>query len=182
MLWKLITGSDISHIEGLIPHKYGSSAVEIPGARSLISSIPTSTPWSIVTSGTRPLVTGWLSVLKLPSPENLVVAEDVENGKPDPTCYLMGLQKLGMEGRADEVLVLEDSPAGIRAGKNAGCKVLAVVTSHTPQQVVDAGADWVVRDLASVRVVGAGAQAQGVTIEIKDGLLDSFMKSSSSGT
>lgn len=163
-------------MEGIIPLKYGSSVVEIPGTRSLISSIPASTPWAIVTSGTRPLVTGWLSVLKLPSPENLIVAEDVENGKPDPTCYLMGLQKLGMEGRADEVLVLEDSPAGIRAGKQAGCKVLAVVTSHTVQQVVGAGADWVVRDLASVRAVGTGPQAQGVTLEIKDALLDTFLK------
>jgi glycerol-1-phosphatase len=163
-------------MEGIIPLKYGSSAIEIPGARSLISSIPASTPWAIVTSGTRPLVTGWLSVLKLPSPGNLIVAEDVENGKPDPTCYLMGLQKMGMEERADEVLVLEDSPAGIRAGKQAGCKVLAVVTSHTVQQVVDAEADWVVRDLASVRVVGTGTQAQGVTLEIKDAWLDTFLK------
>jgi glycerol-1-phosphatase len=162
-------------MEGIIPLKYGSSAVEIPGARSLISSIPAFTPWAIVTSGTRPLVTGWLSVLKLPSPKNLVVAEDVENGKPDPTCYLMGLQKLGMEGKSDEVLVLEDSPAGIRAGKSAGCKVLAVVTSHTVQQVVDAGPDWVVRDLASVKVVSTELQAQGVTLEIKDAL-DTFLK------
>src|SRR5271170_8069368 len=123
------TCSDISHMEGLIPFQYGSSAVEIPGARALISSIPVSVPWAIVTSGTRPLVTGWLSILKLPSPEHLVVAEDVENGKPDPTCYLMGLEKLKMEGCAGEVLVLEDSPAGIRAGKKAGCKVLALVTS-----------------------------------------------------
>jgi glycerol-1-phosphatase len=158
-------------MEGLIPQQYGSSAVEIPGARDLISSIPVSTPWAIVTSGTRPLVTGWLSILKLPSPEYLVVAEDVENGKPDPTCYLMGLQKLGMEGRAGEILVLEDSPAGIRAGKMAGCKVLAVVTSHSVQHVVDAGADWVVRDLASVRVVGTGREAPRVTLEIKNALL-----------
>ena len=100
-----------------------------------------------------------------------MVAEDVENGKPDPTCYMMGLQKLGLEGRAGEVLVLEDSPAGIRAGKKAGCKVLAVVTSHTVQQVVDAGADWIVGDLASVRVVSTGAKASGMTLEIKDALL-----------
>lgn len=175
VLWKLITSLDISHMEGLIPHEYGSSAVEIPGARSLISSIPTFAPWAIVTSGTRPLVTGWLSVLKLPSPKNLVVAEDVEIGKPDPSCYLLGLQKLGMEGRAGEVLVLEDSPAGIRAGKSAGCKVLAVVTSHTLQQVIDAGADWVVRDLASVRVVNARPLSRGITLEIKNALLGSLM-------
>lgn len=83
----------------------------------------------------------------------------------------MGLQKLGMEGRAAEVLVLEDSPAGIKAGKKAGCKVLAVVTSHTAQEVIGAGADWVVKDLASVRVIGTVVEATGVTLEIKDACL-----------
>lgn len=118
-------------MEGLIPLHYGSDAVEIPGARSLLSSLSDfSSPWAIVTSGTSPLVTGWLSILKLPRPEHLVVAEDVENGKPDPGGYLMGLKKLGLEGKAADVLVLEDSPAGIKAGKAAGCKVLGVVTSQ----------------------------------------------------
>jgi glycerol 3-phosphatase-1 len=106
-------------------------------------------------------------VLKLPLPEHLVVAEDVENGKPDPGCYLMGMEKLRL-GAGDEVLVLEDSPAGIRAGKAAGCKVLGVVTSHTMQQVLDAGADWIVKDLRSVKLVGSGDG--GVTLEIVDAL------------
>lgn len=159
-------------MEGLIPQKYGSSAVEIPGARALISSMaPLSIPWAIVTSGTRPLVTGWLSILKLPIPEHLVVAEDVVHGKPDPTCYLIGLEKLGMKDNPSEVLVLEDSPAGIRAGKKAGCKVLAVVTSHTTQQVVAAGADWVVRDLSSVSVGGKGPEGRGIILEIRDALV-----------
>ena len=160
-------------MEGLIPHQYGSSTVEIPGARTLISSLaPFSIPWAIVTSGTRPLVTGWLSILKLPAPEHLVTAEDVEHGKPDPTCYLMGLQKLKMEGRSSEILVVEDSPAGIRAGKKAGCKVLGLVTSHTVQQVVGASPDWVVKDLSSVRIVGKGSNGQGVALEIRDALLN----------
>lgn len=87
----------------------------------------------------------------------------------------MGLKKLGLDeavkmGNA-QVLVLEDSPAGIRAGKAAGCKVLGVVTSHTVNQVVEAGADWVVRDLQSVRVVGTGESGEGVILEISDGLV-----------
>lgn len=159
-------------MEGLIPKKWGESAVEIPGARSLISSLgPLSVPWSIVTSGTAPLVTGWLERLALPKPQHLVVAENVENGKPDPACYRMGLEKLHMQERAPGVLVLEDSPAGIRAGKAAGCRVLAVVTSHTVDQVVDAGPDWVVRDLRSVRVVGLDGRGDGVVLEIRDALL-----------
>jgi glycerol-1-phosphatase len=158
-------------MEGLIPQKWGESAVEIPGSRSLISSLgPLSVPWAIVTSGTKPLVTGWLERLSLPKPEHLVVAEDVEYGKPDPTCYKMGLEKLNMQMRAAEVLVLEDSPAGIKAGRMAGCKVLAVVTSHTVDQVVNAGADWVVRDLRSVRVMGKGKGGEAL-LEIRNALV-----------
>jgi glycerol 3-phosphatase-1 len=108
-----------------------------------------------------------LNVLKLPIPENLVVAEDVENGKPDPSCYLLGKEKLGLTADA-EVLVLEDSPAGIKAGKAAGCKVLGVVTSHTVEQVLNAGPDWIVKDLRSVRVVGHSQE--GVELEFSDGL------------
>src|SRR6266536_4741022 len=142
-------------MEGLLPKNYGDDVVEIPGARNLLGAIgQTKAPWAIVTSGTTALVTGWLGVLKLPVPEHLVVAEDVENGKPDPTCYLMGKQKLKLDPAA-EVLVLEDSPAGIKAGKAAGCKVLAVVTSHTMEQVMAAEPDWIVRDLRSGRMGGS---------------------------
>lgn len=153
-------------MEGLLPQKYGHDAVEIPGARSLLDRIgKESVPWAIVTSGTTPLVTGWLDVLKLPHPEVLVSAESVENGKPDPTCYLMGRDKLHLTA-ADEILVLEDSPAGIRSGKAAGCKVLGLVTSHTLQQVRDAEPDWIVKDLESVRVVGVSEK--GVELEFSD--------------
>jgi len=155
-------------MEGLIPKIYGADAAEILGARDLLSSVTSANiPWAIVTSGTSPLVTGWLDVLKLPVPKNLVVAEDVENGKPDPSCYLMGKKKLGLKADGD-VLVLEDSPAGIKAGKAAGCKVLGVVTSHTVEQVTNAGPDWIVRDLRSVKVVGHSEK--GVELEILDAL------------
>jgi hypothetical protein len=46
-------------MEGLLPNLYGADAVEIPGARSLLQDlIARSAPWTIVTSGTLPLVTG----------------------------------------------------------------------------------------------------------------------------
>ncbi|PNP49266.1 hypothetical protein THARTR1_09981 [Trichoderma harzianum] len=144
----------VTKMEGELPKLYADDVVEIPGARSLLSSIISySFPWAIVTSGTQPLVRGWLKRLSLGTPEHLVSAESVENGKPDPTCYLIGLEKLGLQDAAGEVLVLEDSPAGIKAGKAAGCKVLGLVTSHTVEQVVAAEPDWVVKDLDSVRVV-----------------------------
>ncbi|KAI6381655.1 hypothetical protein MCOR25_001125 [Pyricularia grisea] len=160
-----------SEMEGRLPKLYSKEAEEIPGARSLLQSIiaTKTSPWAIVTSGTKPLVDGWLEVLNLPRPAHMITAESVQNGKPDPTCYLMGLDGLGLRDRAANVLVLEDSPAGILAGKAAGCKVLGLVTSHTVEQVVDAGPDWVVKDLTSVRLVG-GAEDGRVTLEIVDAL------------
>ena len=191
-------------MEGLLPKLYGDDAVEIPGARSLLQDlIARSAPWTIVTSGTVPLVTGvrsiyisalhqspfplhpqqdktkqthtnpvpqqWLNVLSLPTPQHIVTAESVTNGKPDPACYALGRERLGLAGADKRVLVFEDSPAGIIAGKEAGCKVLAVVTSHTAEQVLSAKPDWVVRDLASVRLVRA--EGGEVVLEVRDALV-----------
>ncbi|KAI1470950.1 HAD-like protein [Daldinia caldariorum] len=162
----------VRHMESLLPKLHGADAVEIPGARALLSSLITgSARWAIVTSGTFPLVTGWLDVLKLPHPETLVTAESVANGKPDPACYHLGREKLGLSSDdSPDVLVLEDSPAGIRSGKAAGCKVLGLVTSHTAEQVLAAEPDWIVRDLQSVKMVRSEKDGS-VTLQISDALV-----------
>ncbi|ETS87648.1 hypothetical protein PFICI_01476 [Pestalotiopsis fici W106-1] len=158
----------VCQMEGLMPKLYGPDAVEIPGARALLEQlIPAGAPWAIVTSGTVPLVTGWLDVLKLPHPEHLVTAESVQNGKPDPTCYQMGRSKLQLEESAN-VLVFEDSPAGIKSGKDAGCKVIGLVTSHTLEQVIAAQPDWIVKDLSSVKMLEVKNGV--VTLEITNAL------------
>ncbi|KAF4951873.1 hypothetical protein FGADI_7166 [Fusarium gaditjirri] len=161
----------VCDMEGRLPKYHGHEAVEIPGARSMLEAlIARSSPWAIVTSGTVPLVTGWLRARDLPTPpsDHLVTAESVENGKPDPACYFLGRERLGLQAEDAQVLVLEDSPAGIRAGKAAGCKVLGLVTSHTVEQVTAAEPDWVVRDLSSVKVLRS--EGGKVTIEISNAL------------
>lgn len=168
------TGEDVSEIEGALPRKYGSDAVEIPGARALIKKlVDSNAPWAVVTSGTRALVEGWLAVLTLSHPKYLVVAEDVEQGKPNPQCYLLGRKKLsndlGFAPDSTNMLVVEDAPSGIKAGKAAGFKVLAVETTHTIQQLKDAGADWIVKDLRSVDFK-SWTEGQKVEIEIRDTL------------
>lgn len=124
-------------------------------------------PWAVVTSGTRPLVTGWLDVLKLVEPKTMVVAEDVDNGKPDPACYLLGRRRLGLDDTTN-IIVVEDAPSGIRAGKAAGFKVIGLATTHTLDQVREAGADWIIRDLTSLAV--KDFQGSQVHLEIKDTL------------
>ena len=47
--------------------------------------------------------------------------------------------------------MVEDAPAGIRAGVAAGCKVIGLATSHSIDRVAAAGAHWIVKDLESVK-------------------------------
>lgn len=109
--------------------------------------------------------------MKLTYPQNLVTAEDVEAGKPHPECYLLGKTRLDLDGLA-RVLVIEDAPAGVLAGKSAGCNVVGVATTHDVAQLKAAGADWIVRDLRSVRVSGTDSDQGAVTVEIWNSLED----------
>ncbi|KAJ4367367.1 DL-glycerol-3-phosphatase [Neocucurbitaria cava] len=147
----LINDKDICHAEGLIPKEFGQDAVEIPGSRVMLEKLEQQVvPWAIVTSGTQPLVSGWLDVMQLAHPKNLVTAEDVDNGKPDPACYRLGAKKLGLQMQQPLIIVFEDAPAGVRSGKAAGYTVVALNTTHTLDQLVEAGADYIVQDMRSV--------------------------------
>lgn len=162
---------DIRKLEGAIPLNYGGDAHEIPGARRLLEGLDreSKAKWTIVTSGTRPLVMGWLKVLQLAFPPTMVTADDVKNGKPNPEPYLQGKEKLGFND-ANDVLVMEDAPAGVRAGKAAGCKVLALATTHKVEQLWEAGADWIVKDLSSVRLKSIGKDKGTIQLDVKDAL------------
>jgi len=133
----------------------------------------------IVTSGTRALVTGWLDVMKMPYPSLMVTAEDVSAGKPDPQCYLLGRDRLklnakgnaGREGKEARCVVFEDAPAGVRAGKAAGFVVVGLATTHEVEQIREAGADWIVRDMRSVKVEGFERGSGVLRIRIADALV-----------
>lgn len=80
-------------------------------------------------------------------PERMVTGFDVKKGKPDPEPYLMGLAKgsavLGRELRADECLVVENAPLGVRAAVAAHIPTIAVNTGPLPDSVLlDEGAKW----------------------------------------
>lgn len=108
--------------------------------------------------------------MKLAHPKNIVVAEDVEHGKPNPACYQLGQKRLNLPSDAS-MLVLEDAPAGIRAGKAAGFKVVALATTHAIDRLAEAGADWIVRDMRSVTLEGWDKSSGQVTIKIENALV-----------
>lgn len=58
--------------------------------------------------------------------ESVCTADDVTHRKPDPEMYTLTLERLGLA--PEEVLVFEDSPAGIKAAQAAGCPVLMIDT------------------------------------------------------
>jgi beta-phosphoglucomutase len=67
----------------------------------------------------------------------LVSADDVERGKPDPAGYLRALELLDGALRPNEVLVFEDTEAGVAAAKSAGMRVFAVQGTLAPERLRD---------------------------------------------
>jgi sugar-phosphatase len=126
-----------------------NGVVTLPGARELLAALPPDR-WTIVTSCTRPLAEVRLRSAGLPVPERLVTCDDVKNGKPDPEPYLKGASLLGVS--AEDCVVVEDVPAGIRAGKAAGALVVAVRTTASESELKHAGADWIVDNCKSISV------------------------------
>jgi sugar-phosphatase len=119
----------------------------IEGAAELIASIPPG-HWTIVTSATRELALARLGYVGLPLPDNAVTAEMVERGKPHPEPYLKGAAVLGFAPA--ECLVIEDTAAGIAAGKAAGMQVIGLTTTYPAHELREA--DVVVRSCADIRV------------------------------
>lgn len=77
-----------------------------------------------------------LEILGLTSEFDVIATrDDVEHGKPDPEIDLLVARELGV--RPEECLVIEDSPAGVRAALAAGMDVIAVTTELTRQKFRD---------------------------------------------
>jgi sugar-phosphatase len=139
---RVVESGEIADLNGVVP---------LPGARELLEALPPDR-WTIVTSCTRQLGTTRLRAAGLPIPPRLVTCDDVKNGKPDPEPYRKGASLLGVA--AKDCIVVEDAPAGIRAGKAAGARVIACRTTSPEPELRDAGADWIIDNCKSISVVG----------------------------
>ena len=125
-----ITEAEINDVEGV---------VAIPGAVEFLNGLP-GNQWALVTSAPRELALRRLHAAGISPPAVLVTAEDVAVGKPDPACYVLGAQRLGVP--VQDCLVFEDATVGIRAGEAAGADVVVVTSTHlkpmeTPHLSID---------------------------------------------
>lgn len=132
--------------------------VALPGAAGALAAIR-DTQRAIVTSGGRQLARRRLLHVGLPVPGILVAAEDVREGKPSPEGFLAGALKLGVE--SSRCIVIEDTPAGIQAGRAAGSRIVALTTTFPESALHDA--DVVVTSLADLRI---RELTKGVELEV----------------
>jgi sugar-phosphatase len=116
--------------------------VAVRGAAQLLAAL-NGLPWAAVTSGPRALMKARLQAAALPVPAVLIAAEDVRRGKPDPEGFLLAATAL--EVPAGSCVVVEDSPAGVAAGKAAGAVVIGITTTHAAETL--RAADRIVTDL-----------------------------------
>lgn len=142
---RIVEGAEMADLEGVVP---------IAGAKELLATLPADR-WAIVTSSTRPLAEVRLRFAGLGLPAWFITGSDVVNGKPHPEPYLKAAKKFGLA--PSDCVVVEDVPAGIQAGKAAGCKVIALrTTTSDASELRAAGADWVLNDCTEITAAKRG--------------------------
>jgi sugar-phosphatase len=128
----------------------------LPGVLNLLAALPPTKQglprWTVVTSATERLARARMAAGGVPAPERLVTADFVTCGKPHPEPFLAGAAMLGFA--PEECVVFEDSSSGARAGRAAGCTVVATTFSH-PIETLDA-AHYLVTDLTGITVESVG--------------------------
>jgi HAD superfamily hydrolase (TIGR01509 family) len=139
-----------------------ATVTPVPGAVELISGM-TGAGWAVVTSGNRILAAARLSAAGISSPEVLITADDVANGKPDPEGYLAAARRIRVP--PERTVVFEDADSGVRAARAAGVGYVIGVGVRA----LETDADVVVRDLSGVSWADAGFRIRPAGILRADG-------------
>jgi beta-phosphoglucomutase family hydrolase len=127
----------------------GDKIKPLPGAIELIKSLRNN-GFRMAIASSAPmenieLVTGTLGIAGF---QALVTGHDVTEGKPSPQVFLLAAQRLGVNPA--NCLVIEDAVAGVTAAKRAGMYCLAVINTHTRQELAEA--DLIVDSLEKVTI------------------------------
>ncbi|HEY9699871.1 MAG TPA: HAD family phosphatase [Trichocoleus sp.] len=84
----------------------------------------------------------------------IVSGDDIKTSKPDPEGYLLAVERLNQQQpqlnlKPQECLVIEDTFAGIEAGKRAGMQVVGVANSY-PFHMMQRCSNWAVDYLSEL--------------------------------
>ncbi|KAI9272975.1 HAD-like domain-containing protein [Phascolomyces articulosus] len=121
----------------------------LPGVTALLEKIPLGR-MGICTSGNKKMAQTRLTQCGMPIPTVMATGDTVTTGKPDPEGYLTSARALGIDPR--DCVVFEDAPAGVKAAKSAGMQCVGCLTSHTAEQLKEAGVDYIVPLLTEVDI------------------------------
>lgn len=85
------------------------------------------------------------------TPKQVITAEDVTKGKPDPEPYLRGISLFGK--KPEETVIIENAPLGVRSGMQSGAFTIAVSTGPIKQMHLrEEGANLVFPDMKSLLI------------------------------
>ena len=125
---RLMVRTGIQALQGALAEHFHHHYVELlqsqlemtPGADSFVHDLHTrGYPLALVTSESRLIVEAIINRLKLADCfQALVCGDDIINPKPAPDSYRLACQRIGQS--PDDVLVFEDTDAGITAAIRAG--------------------------------------------------------------
>jgi beta-phosphoglucomutase len=129
--WLGVEGDELAALVAERIRRYGEAVADghtiTPEVREVVRHAATRVPVAIVSGAFREEIEPVLEAAGIaPLFRTLVTADDVVNGKPHPECYALLLRRLGDGVAPEEVVVFEDTEAGIAAAKDAGVRCLAV--------------------------------------------------------
>lgn len=118
-----------------------------PSLKNILLQLQGNYQFAIVSGASRAEILPILEETKLLSFfEKIITVDDIQRGKPDPEGYLKGVAALGIP--KENIVVIEDTPAGVHAAKAAGLKCIALLATVSRNQLDMA--DLVVENLSQV--------------------------------
>jgi HAD superfamily hydrolase (TIGR01509 family) len=153
-------GAEIERIslrkEAIYREVVGEWGIEpLPGVRAWLEALnKAGVPCAIGSSTHRANIDLSLGLMGLkPFFAEIVSAEDVTRGKPDPQVFLTAARKIHRD--AARCVVFEDAHVGIEAARAGGMRVVAVATTHPREELT--AADRVVARMDELDPAEVGA-------------------------
>jgi beta-phosphoglucomutase len=122
-LFRKLYADSIKPVDGLIPF------LELLEKQEFVKAIATSAPrenvdFTLFRTGTEKYF------------DTILDESFVSKGKPDPEIYIRTAEAIRFD--PGYCIVLEDSLSGVKSGKAAGCKVVAITTTHSRSELAEA--------------------------------------------
>ena len=149
------------HKEALFRNRLPRPYPEMPGLTALLDQAQVA-GWrlGVVTNAERANAEAMLAAIGHRDQfETLVIGEECVRAKPHPDPYLVAMAQLGVA--ADQTIVFEDSPSGVRAGAASGAYTIGMRSSLDDASLRRCGARATLADFTDPTLVGILQQFQG---------------------